>query len=496
MNSIAYQYEQLLGVPLKLGDPITSSISTNVEFIVTQYHIAVANSKATGFRLSAADFISNYGIDRTLDLVDYLSAPIIEGRGEPLERFQKTADELGISFGDVLAEHMTPALHDKIMSTRGQIPFRALDKIAQKLGIPLREIGKKKPAIDQRADFRARSLSHESRLSLQSDQVSLIAECIRIADDFWQLSNTFASFTRPLKLDTLQRREVMELRNWSKEYRHLEPWLQGNLLATRLREYCQLKSDAPIKSFSRWVEYKFNLPVLTISGSDSLSGMTVRSETGRLICVNKALYDGDAFVRRASVAHELAHALFDDDDELAAVRVDQKRVFDDRIIEADPVEQRANAFAAEILAPKAAILTQFNSSGRDREGLLKVALHFGVSSKLAYWQLSNADAGHDYGHLSKPSGGFGDVKKYAKAGRYRNMTKSERTLGELVFEGVELAEIRKSLVSLYAAQLYKLGLITADRLLSVLGWPEVDLREVMRQVEHHPPHFLPASSVT
>jgi hypothetical protein len=231
MTNIADQFQQLMGVPLVLADPIASATKSPHEFVVTQYQISRATAAATGFRLSAADLLSNYGIDLALELVDYLSAPIIEGEREPLKRFEETAHERGVNLSEVVQDCLEPSLTDKLLSSNGQIPFRALDKVAQKLGIPLREIGRKNKEISTASNFRMKSLSQEARLTITAEQVRRISECIRISDDFWQLNSTFAAFTRPLRNYTLSSRELIEMRNWKEQYR--TEWYAFGLLSGR-----------------------------------------------------------------------------------------------------------------------------------------------------------------------------------------------------------------------------------------------------------------------
>jgi hypothetical protein len=267
--------------------------------------------------------------------------------------------------------------------------------------------------------------------------------------------------------------------------------LQGNNLATRLRAACDIGADKRVHGLSRLIEYRFNLPVLPVWDDSAFSGLTVRSGDGRLLCINKALYDGDVFALRTSVAHELCHALFDDDEELAEARVDQRRVFDDRIGEVDPVEQRATAFAAEFLAPKASVVERFNSSARDKRSLLQIAAYFGVSSAVAFRQLTNGDPGGDYSYLQRSTGAVGDVRSLTTKSQYRYWVRKEMTLGEIVLGDLAIGDLRKNLVSIYAAQLFRLRLITQDRLMSVLGWPDCSVDQVMAQVSKHPEHFVP-----
>jgi len=89
--------------------------------------------------------------------------------------------------------------------------------------------------------------------------------------------------------------------------------------------------------------------------------------------------------RRASLAHEIAHLLFDRDNALPVAEVLGGRV-------ADTVEARARAFGAEFLLPRDVAKRAYLEAPDDAEQVLKTLCErFLVSREVAAWQVRNSD---------------------------------------------------------------------------------------------------------
>lgn len=87
--------------------------------------------------------------------------------------------------------------------------------------------------------------------------------------------------------------------------------------------------------------------------------------------------------RRATIAHEICHLLVDRGSTLPVVEIKGGDLF-------QPIEQRANAFAAELLLPQA-VVKQLATTVKDDEALLRILVEkYGVSRALATNQLTNA----------------------------------------------------------------------------------------------------------
>jgi hypothetical protein len=100
----------------------------------------------------------------------------------------------------------------------------------------------------------------------------------------------------------------------------------------------------------------------------------------------------NVWVRRATIAHELGHLLWDPDQHLRSLLVDTFADLQDQPpqLKHDVVEARANAFAIELLAPREGALEIYNSHGGSEAGLRAVMEFFGVSFTSAKFQLWNA----------------------------------------------------------------------------------------------------------
>lgn len=99
-----------------------------------------------------------------------------------------------------------------------------------------------------------------------------------------------------------------------------------------------------------------------------LFAATLNTPSARAVVVNNRLCTEPLVVRR-TLAHELCHALFDSVRGSAILEIDT-----DDPLDADPKEQRAGAFAAELLVPRAGVERQLGVPTGTRD--LDTALHY------------------------------------------------------------------------------------------------------------------------
>jgi Zn-dependent peptidase ImmA (M78 family) len=162
----------------------------------------------------------------------------------------------------------------------------------------------------------------------------------------------------------------------------------GYRLAAEARERLGLGSG-PIPSMRDLAEDRLGVPVIQAELGEAIAGVTIETASRRAIVLNLSGENRHVFVRRATIAHELGHLLYDSARTLSDLRVDAY-VDLDRPAEQlpDPVEQRANAFAVEFLVPQREAVALFRSRGDD--GLGEVMYRFGVSFTAARYQIWNA----------------------------------------------------------------------------------------------------------
>ena len=141
-------------------------------------------------------------------------------------------------------------------------------------------------------------------------------------------------------------------------------WKVGYGLAAEARNALGL-GRAPIPSMRALVEERLGIPVIQapLPGNTEIAGATVAAADDsegevRGIVLNTRGANENVWVRRATLAHELGHLLFDPPEKLENLRVDsyaEGRTDPQGEGAADFVEQRANAFAVAFLAPNDAV---------------------------------------------------------------------------------------------------------------------------------------------
>ena len=173
------------------------------------------------------------------------------------------------------------------------------------------------------------------------------------------------------------------------------PYKVGYTLADDVRSILGL-GHSPIESMRNLVEVRLGIPVVQAKLPQRIAGATIATghfEYGeaRGIVLNTVGANKNVWVRRATLAHELGHLLFDPSQRLQRVRVDtyQSNEVDPESIVPDCVEQRANAFAIALLAPMEAVRDMTPSPIRS-DSIKHVMSEFGISYTAARYHIFNA----------------------------------------------------------------------------------------------------------
>jgi Zn-dependent peptidase ImmA (M78 family) len=150
----------------------------------------------------------------------------------------------------------------------------------------------------------------------------------------------------------------------------------GAKRAREARERLGLDAAAPVPCVVTLVEEGAGLPVVVANLPPEVAGALWRDGDGAIVWVNGA----QAVERqRFTVAHELGHV---------CCRHEQTRIDTATTISAaadDPREMQANAFAAELLAPRAGVRAMIGGEpGLD--DLVRLAARFGVSTIAALYR--------------------------------------------------------------------------------------------------------------
>lgn len=160
----------------------------------------------------------------------------------------------------------------------------------------------------------------------------------------------------------------------------------GEELSTHVRDTLDL-GNQPIVELDAFIEQWFRVDVIGFplgDGEETISGMCVTTPGFRAALVNTSKW---LTHQRFTLAHELAHILFDDPrDERHIDTVEN--MFD----KTDPQEVRANAFAAEFLVPEDALSTWVETSGGLTESVFAHLLFtYRVSVPTLAFRLHNTD---------------------------------------------------------------------------------------------------------
>ena len=156
--------------------------------------------------------------------------------------------------------------------------------------------------------------------------------------------------------DWLKKPEEASTFTPSSDYRY-PTWRAGYHLAYSSREQLRIGLE-PIHSMRELVENRLGIPIIQVELPPTIAGATISSNGNRGIVLNTRGANTNVWIRRTTLAHELAHILFDPEENLQGVRVDsyeqlKRDTRDGR--QQDKVERRANAFAVEFLAPREAV---------------------------------------------------------------------------------------------------------------------------------------------
>jgi Zn-dependent peptidase ImmA (M78 family) len=160
--------------------------------------------------------------------------------------------------------------------------------------------------------------------------------------------------------------------------------LDSNRGAKRAREARRdlgLDPTAPLGCLLSVVEERVGLPVVVARLPGDVAGACWRDGEREVLWVNGA---HPAPRRRFTLAHELAHALCGHD---GALEVDSVQTLSGATT--SPLEIQANAFAAELLLPRAAVEALLDHEPCLDE-LVVLAAHYGVSALVALFRLIGA----------------------------------------------------------------------------------------------------------
>jgi Zn-dependent peptidase ImmA (M78 family)/transcriptional regulator with XRE-family HTH domain len=159
------------------------------------------------------------------------------------------------------------------------------------------------------------------------------------------------------------------------------PWRDGEDLADLVRQGLGL-GRAPIADVAELAERHFGLDVLAWPTGTAVSGLCAHGHGVAMVLISTSFPRGH---QRFTAAHELAHHLLRDPREI---------VIDSDLYEgSNPMEKRANAFAAALLMPAEGLRDVIAGRSIDETVLAELMRHFGASFSALLYRLASSSAG-------------------------------------------------------------------------------------------------------
>jgi DNA-binding MarR family transcriptional regulator/Zn-dependent peptidase ImmA (M78 family) len=157
------------------------------------------------------------------------------------------------------------------------------------------------------------------------------------------------------------------------------PWQDGEALASMVRDGLGM-GRAPIADVADLAERHFGLDVLAWPTGTGVSGLCAHGRGVVMMLVSTAFTHGR---QRFTTAHELAHHLLRDPREV---------VIDSDLYDgSNPMEKRANAFAAALLMPAEGLRDVIAARAIDAAVVTGLMRHFGVSYSALLYRLANPE---------------------------------------------------------------------------------------------------------
>lgn len=312
----------------------------SVRFIRGQDEIAIYQGRGNGRILSAWEAYKIFVPEIFEEILEYGTA-VLSTSSEPAATFKKQREALDVSKEELSRKtHLTVADIEKVESAQYECDFAIITKLCKAMAID-------DYSVAYQANDAASQLAYRLKETLKGggiaqDDVLRMTECGWIAD-----------------------KQIL-LQTWLKEYTPISTkknsdygspghpaYAIGYKLAQQTRQLLGLSPSEPITSM-RDLCRKINVPYILTKLSPTVAGATVATNVSRSIVANIEGRNENPLVRRLTVAHELAHLLWDPDENLQSLNVNLYNNFDiPYYISNDShwIEQRANAFAVELLMP-------------------------------------------------------------------------------------------------------------------------------------------------
>jgi Zn-dependent peptidase ImmA (M78 family)/transcriptional regulator with XRE-family HTH domain len=360
------------------GEPAQLAQKSTRTYVRGLDQLAQYTEGAKGRQLTASEALDAYGLAVLAEVAAEGSALICAATDAAGSVLRQRRDELGLDIRHVARQANVGADIVEAAEASKRLSIRDYERIARVLGLDERFLSvRSEPEGNERIAVRLRTVGRNESYMSQSTVVAL-------AEAAW-VAMCQSRLERELNLVP----EPVDIRPDSYYGGPGSPAFErGYELAQHARSKLGLGQE-PIKSMRDLCESTLGLPIIQAPLGNDVAGATIEVDgQRRAVVVNLDGHNRNPYIRRATVAHELGHVLYDPPSRLNNLRVDAYADLDRDVAQVrDPVEQRANAFAVEFLAPQAAAIARYRESPQD--GLAAVMHTFGVSFTTARYQLWN-----------------------------------------------------------------------------------------------------------
>lgn len=376
---------QSLRVSIENNDNLQSS---DILFARSQDQLAIYNGRGTGHKYTAQEALLIFGKDLLLSAIDNEGA-LISKEYDSSEIIKDRRDALGISREELSKQvGIDPETIVKIENKNYRSKIADILKVAFCLGLdPTKLPTNLADGIGNTFAVRLKQFSQSSS-TIRSTDVLKLSECGLIISKQMQLMDLLG--LKHSKWNTIFEPDS----NYgSPEY---PAYQHGYYLALQTREKLGFNNlTDPITSIRKLCEHTLGIPLIQSKLSNKIAGATLAvGENQRGIVININGQNENVWIRRSTIAHELGHIFYDPDEKLSSLNVDTYdsiQNYNTHSKSKDFVEQRANAFAAEFLAPREGIVELYKKGYE----LSQIMEHFGISHTLARHQLKNSTLSKD-----------------------------------------------------------------------------------------------------
>lgn len=441
--------------------------ATTTLFVRGKYQIAryEPGSSATGRRLTEHEVVEAYGPEMISEVDEQLSAVLLTGPDAIERSLESQRNELGVTRDQLArAANLEREVINRAETNAGQLELWELERLAFVLGLdPAKLSVDDRAGSDPALGVRLRVLETDqaagptgARLGPQT--VLRFSEAASIIKSQMLLQDWLAKPNEKARFDP------------SPDYGP-PAWRAGYRLAKEAREALGIGLQ-PINSMRELVEHRLGIPVVQIELPPEIAGATISAHGKRGIVLNITGRNENVWIRRTTLAHELGHLLFDPEERLSSVRVDsyeqvaRNAEHDDQLRD---IEQRANAFAVEFLAPREAVKQiAADPAHVSAASIQQVMSDFGIGRAAARYHVGNAW----WGQAELPA------EPIIQATPTDDQTAAE-DFTVTYFQPMVTPDQRRGRFATLAAEAVDAGLITADTAAQYLVCTEDELKDAL-----------------